>query len=300
MRLDLIDLRLFMHVAEEGNMTRGATRSNMALASASERIRGMESLLGVSLLERSRRGVRLSAAGNALLHHARLILQQFEYMRDELGKYAHGLKSCIRILANSSALSEFLPELLTDFLAQHQNIDLDIEERTSFQIVRAVAEGFVDIGIVADIVDFGILQTFELATDRLVLVTSKGHRFARRRRAGFHELLMEEFVGLPTGSALQQSIAQHALQTGQPLKVRARLKTFESICRMVERDIGVAIIPARAALRCRQSMEIKLIPLKDAWSLRHLHVCARNFDNLPTQAQELVRLLRAETPKQAN
>jgi DNA-binding transcriptional LysR family regulator len=291
MRLDLIDLRLFMHVAELRNMTQGAARSNMALASASGRIRGMESLLGVSLLERSPRGVSLTAAGEALLHHARLILQQIEAMRGELGNYAQGLKGCIRVFANSSALSEFLPDMLADFLVQHRNIDLDIEERSSFQIVRAVAEGFADIGVVADIVDFGLLQTFELGTDRLVLIVPRNHRLARKRRAHFHEVLQEEHVGLLAGSALQQHIGQHALQAGQPLRLRARLNTFESICHMVERGVGVAVIPKRAALRC-SSPSIKIIPLADEWSLRRLYVCVREFDALPQQAQDLVRRLR--------
>ena len=75
-RFDLTDLRLFMHVAEAANITRGANRANMALASASERIRAMEDALGVPLLERQRRGVRLTSAGSTLVHHARIVTQQ--------------------------------------------------------------------------------------------------------------------------------------------------------------------------------------------------------------------------------
>ena len=81
MRFDLVDLRLFLHVADAHSITHGARRANLALASASERIRGMEKMLGVALLIRDRHGVSLSPAGQCLLEHARLIVQQAERMR---------------------------------------------------------------------------------------------------------------------------------------------------------------------------------------------------------------------------
>ena len=84
MRFDLADLRLFLHVAEARSITHGAERSNLALASASARIRGMEATLGVPLLVRDRRGVSLSPAGQNLVEHARLITQQVE-RQDGLG-----------------------------------------------------------------------------------------------------------------------------------------------------------------------------------------------------------------------
>src|SRR5438270_10961473 len=81
LRFDLTDLRLFLHVAEAASITHGASRSNMALASASERIRAMEDALGAPLLERKRRGVQLTPAGAALARHARIVTQQLEHMR---------------------------------------------------------------------------------------------------------------------------------------------------------------------------------------------------------------------------
>src|SRR3546814_3555933 len=153
MRFDLTDLRLFLHVAEAGSITHGADRANMALASASARIRGMEEALGVPLLERGRRGAKPTPAGQALLHHARVVLQQMERMRGELGDYARGLKGHVRLLCNTAALTEFLPEALAGYLAAYPNVDVDLEERLSYEIVQAVAEGLADIGIVADSAD---------------------------------------------------------------------------------------------------------------------------------------------------
>jgi DNA-binding transcriptional LysR family regulator len=287
MHIDLVDLRLFLHVAEAQNITHGAARTNMALASASERIHGMEQSLGMPLLQRQRRGVALTPAGRALAHHAQLVLQQIDQMRADLSAYTGGLKGHVRVLANSSALSEFLPEALHAFLAANPGIDVDVEERPSYDIVRAVAEGFVEIGIVADIVDFAGLQAFPFATDRLVLITPQRHPLAGRRVA-FRDLLDQDFIGLAASNALQQHLGQHAIQAGRPLKLRVRLGSFDAIARMVESGVGIGVIPETAARRCRQTMVIRISRLTDPWSLRHLHVCVRDAAELPTPARRLL------------
>ena len=139
MRFDLVDLRLFLFVAEAANITHGAARAGMALASASERIRLMEQSLGAPLLERHRRGVRATPAGATLVSHAQLVIQQLERMRGELSEYADGFRGRVRLFANTTATAEFLPATLAAFLSQHPQIDIDLEERSSREIVRAVA-----------------------------------------------------------------------------------------------------------------------------------------------------------------
>ena len=150
MRFDLVDLRLFLFVVEAASITHGAERAGMALASASERIREMEQSLGAPLLERHRRGVRATAAGSALAHHAQLVVQQLERMRGELSEYADGFRARVRLLANTTATAEFLPATLATFLTQHPLIDIELEERSSRDIVRAVAGNLAEIGVVGD------------------------------------------------------------------------------------------------------------------------------------------------------
>lgn len=292
MRFDLVDLQLFLHVAETASITQGAAMSNMALASASERVRKMEELAGVALLERGRRGVVLTPAGRAFAHHARLALQHIENMKGELSEYAGGLKGYVRVQANASALSEFLPMALKEFLAAHPGIDVDLEERPSYEVVRSVAQGFADIGIVADIVDLGDLEAYPFATDRLVVITWRGHPFARERRLAFNALLDQEFVGMAATNALQQHLGHHAIQAGKPLKIRVRLGSFDAVCRMVGNGIGVAVIPETAARRCARSASIRMCRLTDTWAMRRLHVCVRDSHGLFTPGQLLLEHLR--------
>ncbi len=297
MWFDLTDLRLFMHVAEAANITQGAQRANMALASASERIRGMEEALGVPLLERKHRGVQLTPAGSALVQHARLVMQQLEQMRDDLNKYARGLRGHIRVLANTVATVEFLPTALVAFLTAHPNIDVDLEERQSREIVPAIAKGQGDIGIVADPVDPAEqLETFPFAEDRLVLIVPRQHALARHNEMAFRDSLDHDFVGLAAGSALQETLNHHAARAGRRLRLRVRLNDFAAIARMVESGIGVAVLPETTARRCQLSMAIKIVTLTDPWAPRHFQVCVRSFKSLPGHAQWLVACLARRLP----
>jgi DNA-binding transcriptional LysR family regulator len=291
-RFDLTDLRLFLHTAEAGSITAGAERAHLTLASASARIRGMEDTLGVPLLTRNRRGVETTAAGRTLVHHARVVLQQMDRMRGELGEYARGLKGYVRLLSNTAAMTEFLPETLSAFLAAHPEVDVDLEELVSHEIVEAIAQGRADIGIVNDAVDLSGLETFPFRHDRLVLVTARDHPLAERRELAFVETLQEDFVGLTGDNALQAYLAGHAARAGHRLKYRVRLRSFDAVCRMVERNVGVGVIPEHAAIRLQRSMGIRRVRLTDAWATRLLRICVRHFDDLPVFARQLIEHLR--------
>jgi DNA-binding transcriptional LysR family regulator len=293
MHFDLVDLRLVLNIAEAASITHGAARSGLALASASERLRDMEREMSVALFERQRRGVSPTPAGLALLHHARLVTRQLDEMSGELGQFAKGLRGQVRVLSNTAATLEFLPPMIGTFLSSHPNIDVEIEDRPSPDIVRAVAGGRADLGIVADVVDAAAeLETVPFAEDRLVLVTPKRHALGKRRRLAFRDVLDQDFVGLPMGSALQVYVDGQAARAGQKLKTRIRLSGFDAACKVVESGIGIAVVSKIAALRCRRSMAIAVVPLSDAWALRRLRICARSFRALSAPARELVAVLR--------
>ena len=207
MRFDLADLSLFRHVVEAGSITHGAERAHLALAAASTRIRNMEAALGAPLLVRRRQGVTPTPAGRTLLQHARAILRQAERLREDLGAYAGGLAGQVKVLSNTNALTEFLPETLSSFLAAHPNVSIDLEERLSDEIVGLIAEGVGDVGIVAGTVDMGALETFPFRSDRFVVVTSADHPLAGRPQVSFGEVLGHDFVGLVRSSSLQRFLA---------------------------------------------------------------------------------------------
>jgi len=293
MHFDLVDLRLFLHVAEAGSITAGAARSGLALASASARVRGMEEQAGVPLLERGRRGVEPTPAGRTLLHHARLVTGQMERMRGELGEYARGLKGHVRLLANTAAAAEFLPEILAVFLAANPSVDVDLDERPSPEVAQAVAEGLAEVGIAADHANLSGLVVMPFRTDRLMLVVPRGHKLADRGRVALAEALGSELVGLSGDSALGGHLAEHAARTGALMRTRVRVRGLDAACRMVALGAGVAVVPEAAARRWTGEGSLALVKLEDPWAERRLVVVVRRLDTLPSHARRLAEHLAA-------
>jgi DNA-binding transcriptional LysR family regulator len=294
MRFDLIDLRLFLHVAEARSITHGSERSNLALASASARIRGMERALGVDLLKRDHRGVDLTPAGQCLLDHARLVVQQVERMRGELGGFARGLTGSVRVLSNTAAFSEHLPKALASFLKSNPTINIDLEERESADIAEAVASGAADIGIAVDAALSEAVEKYPFRKDCLVLVVAENDPLAKNRPVGLNDVIDREFVGLPRESSLQRHIAGHVARLGATMKLRVRVNGFDAVCRMAEAAVGIGIVPEAAAKRCRRSMHIGFARLSDEWAERRLAICVRQLRSLPVGAQRLVEHLRRQ------
>lgn len=292
MRFDLTDLRLFRHVVEAQSITRGAERAHLALASASARIRGMEDVLGVPLLKRGRRGVQPTDAGRALLDHARIVLQQIETMRGELGAYSRGLKGHVRLLANTAAMSEHLPALLAEFLAANPSIDLDLEDRESPAIAAAIAAGDADIGIATEASLVPGLESHPFRPDRLVLAVAAGHPLAGRRRVGFAELLDLDFVGLTRGTALDEHVTRHATRLGRAMRLRVRANGLDAVCAMVAAGVGVGIVPEATARRQRRALPLAMVRITEPWAARQLTLCVRDSRHLLRPARRLLDALR--------
>jgi DNA-binding transcriptional LysR family regulator len=199
------------------------------------------------------------------------------------------------VLSNTNALTEFLPESLSSFLTAHPDISVDIEERLSDEIVGLIAEGNADIGIVAGTVDYGGLNTFPFRSDRFVLVVSKNHALASRSRIAFSEVLDYDMVGLDRASAIQRFLADKANRIGRPLRLRVQLRSFDAICRLVECNVGVGIVPETTVQRTERTMAISAVRLTDSWALRELTICVRDVGAMPPYARQLVDHLRAST-----
>src|ERR1700743_2860190 len=196
MSFDLTDMRLFLTVVEQGSLTKGAESMSLSLASVGERISGMEASLGAQLLERNRRGVTPTAAGNALIRHARLILDQVEQMRGEMRSYGTGLKGRIRLLSNTAGLAGFLPHQLGRFLVTYPDLSIDLHEWRSSEIAVAIAERRADLGVVSENSNWAELQSRVIAQDQLVVVAGERHPLSDQRSIAFVDVVGEPFVGL--------------------------------------------------------------------------------------------------------
>ena len=291
MHFDFTDLRLYLNILDSGNITAGAARSHLSLAAASARIRAIESSLGIDFLERGRRGVTPTPAGKALAQHARVLLQQAERMQQDLADYAKGVKGQVRLLCNTTAITEYLPELLADFLRGNPNLDIDLQELPSTRITHALRQGAADLGIVSDAVDTEDLQTRPFRDDPLVLIMPRDHPLADAGSVSFTNTLHHDYVGLNANSALAVYLEEQALHAGSRLLIRIRADGFDGVMRMIARGAGLAIVPLAAVERWSGETSFKSLALQEPWAQRKLLLCARDFTTLPGYAKALLHAL---------
>lgn len=300
MLFDLTDLRLFICIAELKSLTRAAERMHLSLAAASNRVKEMESRFGVRLLYRENKGVQLSPAGETLLAHAQQFMQQVERMKCDMQRYNNGIKGHIRIFANTTAVTEFMPEVLGEFLAKHPHVNVSMEERLNQDVVRAVQEGTADVGIVAGMSPAPGLEFINFSIDHLVLVTASDHPLAGAGQTAFASTLEFEHIGLHEGSTLQHFLARIVAESGQQLKLRIQVRSFEAMCRMIAAKVGIGVLPRSVAQRYAISMDLVITELTEPWAARERSVVVQKLDRLPQYARELVDFICVRAGKMSS
>ncbi|MDY7219732.1 LysR family transcriptional regulator [Denitrificimonas sp. JX-1] len=291
MHFDLADLRLFINIAEQSSMTQGARKSCISTAAASNRIKKLEEQIGIRLLYRNSQGVELTAAGTTLLKHARIILRQVQYLQNELSEFSDQQVGHIRIFANTTAVTDFLPEILAVLMVQHPQLSIDLQERINLEVLRGVAEGAADIGITAGPIKAQDLEVIPFSTDRLVLTTHSEHPLAHLSSITLEETLNYPHVCLQEGSSLLRFLKSQVDGLQRKLNVRIQVFGFESMCRMIEAGVGIGIMPASSALRHQYTMNLKVIQLDEPWALRERSIVVRDSQALPEYVKTLIKLL---------
>ncbi len=288
MRHSLTTLRIFVAVAECGNLTHAAARQHLAVSAISKRIGELEQLAGTPLLQRKARGVTLTPAGLSLLRHARKVLQDVQAMEAELGQFAGGVKGLVWVHAVASALTQFLPEEIEAFLARYPLVQISLEERTSQAIAAAVADGTADVGVVADAAVIGSLHAIAYHRDRLAIGVPVDHALARRRRVRFRDLVQFPFVGPRPDSSLAGLLAHAARECGQPVRQPVQASSFDAMCRLVETRLGITMLPEGVLAPHAAAGRIAVVRLDEPWAWRRLYLVVRNADELSPIARTLI------------
>ncbi|MFV0456354.1 MAG: LysR family transcriptional regulator [Pseudomonas sp.] len=294
MHFALADLRLFIHIAESPSLTQGARRAHLSPAAASARIKALEGQLDTRLLYRDSRGVELTPAGHKLLQHARLIMRQVDYLKNEFTEYGTDQAGHIRIFANTTAVTEFLPEVLAGFLAQRPGVTVDLQEKLSRDIIRGVLDGSTDMGIIAGPVQAEGLQVLHFSTDRLLLALPVGHPLATEKKVALRQTLTYQHIGLHEGSTLLSFLRDQVERLGGNLSLRIQVSSFEAVCRMIEAGVGIGIIPESAGRRHSRTMRLAMVELDELWAVRERSILVRDLDALPGSVRALIATLKGD------
>ena len=290
MKYNLIDLRLFVAVAEQKNLTKGAEIVFLAPSSASHRIKQLESHLETQLLVRESRGVSLTKAGEIVLRHAKRALATLEQMQSELYPFTDSMQTHVKLWANTNAIHTYLPDDLGRFLELHSHVKLILEEHGSEEIAEAVAKGDIEIGIVAeqDLNSEVILYPYK--RDRLVLVVPSKHVLAGSASIKFIQVVDFPFVILNEGSAIHTFTMNKAAVINKPLNIRAQVKSFDAVCRMVSSNVGVAMVPYDSVCQLNE-LDLSIIEIDETWSKRDLMICINKHKELGSLATQLLNHL---------
>ncbi len=291
MDFDQRDLRLFLAIARLSSITQAAETEHLSLPAASARVRTLEVHAGIPLLNRKPRGVSLTPAGEAFLHHARAILRETEELRADLREYTRGLRGHVRVYANTTAVTDILPAVLPAFLKANPQVNVELTEKQNPEIVLGVLDGHADVGIVSMRMDAPGLCAIPFSTDNLVLVVPRGHRFAKRKSISLAETLDEAHVGMHAGSTIREQLSFATAQLGRKLRLRVELSSFDAVCRMVGAGVGIGVVPALSARRHLAEMPIAVVQLTDPWRVRERHVLFREGEALPSYAHALIDVL---------
>lgn len=271
---DLTDLRVFLAVADAGNVSRGAERCHLVPSSASLRLKGLEEAVGTPLFTRHARGVALTRAGNVMIEHARRCIAQLDQMHVDLMPFAQGLIGHITFFANNNAICSHLPEDLGRFFAAFPTVRITLQEHLSSDIVAAIAAGRADIGVVALETNHPDLDYRPYRVDQLVVLAPLHSPIAQCKTINFADCLSEPFISLQQGAALHIFLMNHANALGGRLDVRVQVSGYSSIARLVASGAGIGIVP-RSALTMSDHKHVACIELEETWARRELRVCLR-------------------------
>jgi DNA-binding transcriptional LysR family regulator len=293
MKIDPVTLKAFIAIVEEGSIARAASRVHLAPSAVSKRIAELESQLRLQLLMRSNRGVEATSAGRNLLRHARNILHGFDELISDIRDLSSGTRGRVRLFATISAITQFLPRDLKEFLTRHPGINVDLEEQISSATTRAVAENAADIGVYSAADDEYGLEVYPYRRDRLVLAVPYGHELSRRKSVAFADALDYEFVGYHRGGGINYLLLRAASDASRNLNLRFLVTNFEAVVAMVRAGLGIGVLPAGTINVLGREPGLRTIPLTDAWAKRQFKLCVRERSTLtPATALLLDDLLR--------
>ena len=291
---DAVSLRVFIAICDERSLTKAADRECLSLSTVSKRLSALEAELGSALIDRDRRGVWLTPAGEALLPAARALLQSMSRVKAHLSGYAGGAQGHVRVAASMSAMVSSLLDDVAAFMRQHPRVRISLDERISVEIVRSVEEGRADLGVLWDAtISSRKLQTVPYGVDHLVVLAHRGHPLARHRRIAFADTLAHEAVCVQGGTVALLTQQMLAVAEGQALRHHVQVRTYDTACRIAAAGLALAIVPREASHLMVKAYGLKVVALTDDWAVRRLVVCMRQREELAAPARLLLDALAA-------
>jgi DNA-binding transcriptional LysR family regulator len=245
------------------------------------------------LLIRRKHGVVPTPAGETLREHARSILLSASRIERDMASHAAGIQGRVNVLATASVMAETLADEIAEFLKkpEHQNIQIDLEERISPEVVRGIHEGVASMGICWDAAETGLLHTRTYRHDHLCVAVPRGHPLSRLPQLRYADTLDYEHVIMPVNSAVEVMLQREAGLLGKRLHHRVIVTNFEAALRVVRAGLAIAVVPREVTPLFAEAFGLDIVPLEERWSKRRFILCHRGEEVLSPASLLLLNYL---------
>jgi DNA-binding transcriptional LysR family regulator len=277
--VNLKQLEFAVALAEEGNFTRAAERCHVVQSALSHQIAALEQELGTPLFERLPRQVRATAAGEAMLVHARQALASLRHLRADVAAVSGEVRGLLAIGQISSLTGIDVVAMLAAFQQVHPQVEFQLRVDKSEDLIAQVQSRDLDVALVGLSPSAGLDGVCHqmLQEEDLVAVLAPSHRLARRKRLPLTELQDEALVDFPRGTGARRQTDDAFAAAGLPHTVRFEVNLMELVERFVRHGLAVGIVPALIAEGFEGVVRIPLQPTPT----RRVHLI---WQRLPTPA----------------
>jgi DNA-binding transcriptional LysR family regulator len=288
--MDLRQLRYLVALGEEEHFTRAARRLGIAQPALSQQIKRLEAEVGIPLVERSTRRVRMTDAGRTTVAGARRILREVDALGDELDAL-RGVRSgrvVVGVTRTPGAVD--VAALLARFSRAHPGVELDVREGLTVELVALLEGGGLDLAIIAEgsSVESGLLLSRTVAAEPLEVIVPPGHGLADRTSISVAELAEHRLVTFHRGATIRRQLEEHAFAAGVVLRVAFEIADAQRARSLVAHGLAVGVLPASDARG--PGPQVQVVPLRDGTILHRTAVAVRR-DRRPTPAVDALLAL---------
>ena len=287
MRYELTDLKVFLAIAAARSLSGGAADMHLTAPSASYRLKNLEQAMGAPLFERTPKVMALTPAGLTVKRYADSILGNVERLNEEMKRHTDGVAGHIRVFANSSTLNALMPTL-SRFLLAYPNVNVELEERLSADVIRAIKDGSADIGLAAGEIDLHGVDAITYARDELVFAVPPGHALSAWEKIALDMALSHDLIGLGKKSSNHVFLANLAEQLGVTPKVRVHASSFADALVLVKEGIGIALLPLSVTKPAADGGQLCVVRVDAHWAQRPQHIMVQSLAALQAHERAFV------------
>ncbi len=294
--MDIALLKLFETVAEEGSFSRAGRKLYRSQPAISLALKRLEDDLGVLLIDRSTRSLRLTDAGRKASGYAKEFFALEREMRVALADLRARAAGKLTVGANESTALYLLGHV-ERFRKRHPGMQVELRRSLSSQIPQAVRDGSLELGAISyDPADPG-LRLFRLYDDRLTFVVSPAHRLAGRKTVGIAELGAETLIAHNVVSPYRARVIETFRRHAVPLNMEIEMPTIETIRRLVQRNLGVAFLPKMCVERQIKSGALCEVVVPELGMERQIHLVYPVARYLSQASRAFLELVGAPIPE---